>query len=305
MTMRAPFRGVFTALLTPFSDGKIDEKAFASFVKWQMDEGIHGLVPCGTTGETPTLSTEEQARLIEIAVATAKNRVPVIAGCGSNDTAKAVRLTQQAEKLGVDAALQVVPYYNKPTQEGIYQHFKAIHDGSHLPIILYNVPGRTVASISVETMERLAQLPRIVGVKDATGDLTRVHKTRATCGDDFVQLTGEDALVLPYLSFGGQGIISVTSNVAPGLCASLYNAFVADNLGAAQAANDKLMPLHDALFIETSPGPAKFAASLLGLCRNEFRLPLVPVSRATEAAVQSAMRHAGLIDDVATIKRAV
>lgn len=301
----AKFSGSITALITPFADGKVDAKRFQDFVQWQIDQGTHGVVPCGTTGESPTLSHDEDEHVVELCLEVAKGKVPVMAGCGSNSTAEAIRLTRHAEKAGADAALHVVPYYNKPTQEGIYQHYKAIHDATNIPIYLYNVPGRSIVNISVETMGRLAELPRIVGVKDATGDLTRLYRTRAACGDKFVQLTGEDGLVLPYLALGGQGIISVTSNIAPALCAQLHNAWRKGDLATAQKINDQLMPLHDALFAETSPGPVKYAASLLGLCRYEYRLPLVPISKANEKIVEDAMRHAGLISADAVLKPAV
>jgi len=285
--MSAPrFHGSITALITPFADGKVDEKRFQDFVVWQIGQGTHGLVPCGTTGESPTLTDEEQLRVIQLCLEAAKGKVPVITGCGSNNTAHAIHLTQQAEKLGADAALHVTPYYNKPTQEGLYQHFKAIHDQSGLPIIVYNIPGRSVVNMTVETMARLAELPRIKGVKDATGDILRPARQRAACGPDFIQLTGEDANVVAFLAQGGHGCISVTSNIA-------------------QTINDRLLPLHDAIFCETSPGPVKYAASLLGLCRYELRLPMVPIAKASEKIVEDALRKAGLLAaDVASIKRA-
>jgi 4-hydroxy-tetrahydrodipicolinate synthase len=286
-----------TALITPFADGKVDEKAFQDFVAWQLAQGTQGLVPAGTTGETPTLSDEEQLRIIKLCIEVAGGKAPVIAGCGSNDTAHAIHLTKEAEKLGADAALHTAPYYNKPTQEGLYQHYKAIHDATGIPIVLYNVPGRTVVSISVETMKRLAELPRIVGVKDATGDILRPSHTRAACGEKFIQLTGEDANVVAFLAQGGHGCISVTSNVAPALCAQLHKAWAKGDVEGARKINEQLMPLHDAMFVETSPGPVKFAASLLGLCRYEFRLPLVPIARAHEKIVEDAMRKAGILDD--------
>ncbi len=291
------FHGSMTALITPFADGKVDEKAFQDFVAWQLAQGTQGLVPAGTTGETPTLSDEEQLRIIKLCIEVAGGKAPVIAGCGSNDTAHAIHLTKEAEKLGADAALHTAPYYNKPTQEGLYQHYKAIHDATGIPIVLYNVPGRTVVSISVETMKRLAELPRIVGVKDATGDILRPSHTRAACGEKFIQLTGEDANVVAFLAQGGHGCISVTSNVAPALCAQLHKAWAKGDVEGARKINEQLMPLHDAMFVETSPGPVKFAASLLGLCRYEFRLPLVPIARAHEKIVEDAMRKAGILDD--------
>ena len=286
------FHGSITALITPFADGKADEKRFQEFVAWQIAQGTNGLVPCGTTGESPTLTHDEHHRVVDLCIEVAKGKVPVMAGCGSNSTAEAVSLTKHAEKSGADAALHVTPYYNKPTQEGLYQHYKAIHDATGLPIYIYNIPGRSVVNMTVETMARLAELPRIVGVKDATNDLARPAKTRATCGADFIQLSGEDATALPFLAQGGHGCISVTSNVAPALCAQMHAAWARGDIATAQKINDQLMPLHDALFCETSPGPVKYAASLLGLCRYEFRLPLVPISKANEKIVEEALRKA-------------
>jgi 4-hydroxy-tetrahydrodipicolinate synthase len=288
------FHGSVTALITPFKDGKIDEKAYLNFVQWQIDQGTHGVVASATTGESATLSDQEAARTIQMCREVSNGKIPVMAGCGSNNTEHAVHLTQQAESLGADAALHVPPYFNKPTQEGIYQHFKAIHDATNIPIYLYNVPGRTVVSISNATIARLAELPRIVGVKDATADLTRPAFTRLACGEKFRQLSGEDATIIPYLANGGHGCISVTSNVAPALCAELHNKWEAGDLVGARAINDKLMYLHDAMFCETSPGPVKYAASLLGLCRYEFRLPLVPISKANEKVVEDALHGLNL-----------
>ncbi|MEJ0063732.1 MAG: 4-hydroxy-tetrahydrodipicolinate synthase [Alphaproteobacteria bacterium] len=295
MAKKPAFWGSNTALITPFKDDKLDAKAFQKFVAWQIAQGTHGLVPCGTTGESPTLSHDEHHLVVELCIEAAKGKAPVIAGCGSNSTREAISLTQHAEKAGADAALHVTPYYNKPTQGGLYAHFKAIHDNSTLPIFIYNIPGRSVVNMNVDTMARLAELPRIVGVKDATGDLARPVKTRQTCGKDFIQLSGEDALVLAFLAHGGHGIISVTSNVAPKLCAQFHEAWKKGDVKKAQAIHDKLSPLHDALFLETSPGPVKYAASLLGLCQNELRLPLVPVGKATQTALENAMRYAGLV----------
>jgi len=292
------FHGSMTALITPFANGKVDEKAYQDFIAWQIKEGTHGVIPCGTTGESPTLSHDEHHRVVELCIEAAKGKVPVVAGCGSNATDEAISLTQHAEKAGADAALHIVPYYNKPTQEGLYQHFKAIHDATQLPIILYNVPGRTVVGLNVATTARLAELPRIIGIKDATGDLVRPVQTRAACGPAFRQLSGEDALALPFLVQGGHGCISVTSNIAPRLCADLHNAWAKGDLAAAQKISELLTPLHDAMFCETSPGPVKYAASLLGLCRYEFRLPLVPISKANEKVVEDAMRGAGVLKDV-------
>ena len=274
-------------------------------MQWQIDQGTHGIVPCGTTGESPTLTHDEQNQVTKLAIEVAKGKIPVIAGCGSNSTAHAIALTQDAEKMGADAALIVVPYYNKPTQEGLYQHYKAIHDQSNLPIVIYNIPGRSVVNMSVETMARLAELPRIIGVKDSSGDITRPTRTRETTKPSFIQMTGDDPFALPFLAQGGHGCISVTSNIAPALCAQLHNAWAAGDIAAAQKINDQLMPLHDAMFCETSPGPVKYAASLMGLCRYELRLPLVLIAKANEKIVEEALRHAGILDDtVANIARA-
>ncbi len=290
------FKGSFTALLTPFANGSVDEKAFQDFVEWQIDQGSHGLVPCGTTGESPTLSHEEDMRVTALCVEVAKGRVPVIAGTGSNSTDEAIELTRHAKQAGADAALIVTPYYNKPTQEGLYRHYRSIHDAVDMPIVIYNIPGRCVVDMSVETMARLAKLPNIVGVKDATADLTRPAKTRRAIGTDFSQLSGEDATVVPFLAQGGHGCISVTSNVAPKLCAELHEAWQNGEFDTVQAINDRLMPLHEALFIESSPAPVKFGASLLGKCANNVRQPLVPVTEQTEIRVREAMAHAGLIN---------
>ncbi|MDD5585866.1 MAG: 4-hydroxy-tetrahydrodipicolinate synthase [Alphaproteobacteria bacterium] len=291
-----PIHGSITALITPFKNGEVDGKAFQDFVQWQIVEGTHGLVPCGTTGEAPTLFDEEDGNVIRMCVEVAKGKVPVIAGCGTNNTAHAIHLTQAAEKLGADAALHVAPYYNKPTQEGLYQHYKAIHDSTGLPIIVYNIPGRSVVNMTPETMARLAQLPRIAGVKDATGDLSRPVKTRKLCGPDFIQLSGNDETAIAFLAQGGTGCISVVSNIAPALCARMQDAWRKGDIAAAQKINEQLAPLVEALFVETSPSPVKFAASLLGKCRNELRLPMVPVSKATEKLVREAM--AGALLDV-------
>jgi len=290
------FSGSFTALITPFANGKVDEKAFQDLVAWQIEQGTHGLVPCGTTGESPTLSHEEDMRVTALCVEAAKGRVPVVAGTGSNNTAEAIRLTRAAKEAGADAVLVVTPYYNKPTQEGLYQHYKAIHDTVEIPIVIYNIPGRSVVDMSVETMARLAELPRIVGVKDATADLARPAKTRQAIGPDFTQLSGEDATVVPFLAQGGHGCISVTSNVAPRACADLHEAWQRGDIATVQSINDRLMPLHQALFVESSPAPVKYGASLLGRCRNALRLPLVTVKPETEVKVRDAMMHAGLIN---------
>ncbi len=289
------FHGSLVALITPFAGDTVDEAAFEKLVDWQVREGTHGLVPVGTTGESPTVSPEEHNRIIEMCVTVTAGRVPVIAGAGSNSTAEAIAYSRHAEAVGADALLHVAPYYNRPTQEGLYQHFKAIHDSCGLPIFLYNVPGRTIADISVETMARLAELPRIIGVKDAAGDLTRPVRLRRAAGADFIQLSGDDAVVLPFLVHGAVGCISVTANVAPKLLSQLHEAWVAGDLKTAQAINDRLAPVHEALFSETSPAPVKYAASLLGHGGLGVRLPLVEASAEAQARVQAAMRGAGLL----------
>lgn len=291
------FSGSFTALITPMRNGGVDEKAFQNFVAWQIDQGSHGIVPVGTTGESPTLSHDEHERVIELAIEVAAGRVPVIAGTGSNSTDEAISLTRHAARAGADGALVVVPYYNKPTQEGLYRHFKAVAESADIPVVLYNVPSRTVASLSVETMARLAKdVANIVGVKDATADVSRASLQRIEIGNDFVQLSGEDATALGFNAHGGHGCISVTANVAPALCAEFQTACQNGDFLAARAIQDRLMPLHHALFIETSPGPVKYAASVLGLCESEIRLPLVEPGEATRAAVRAAMTRAGLIN---------
>ncbi|PWC52815.1 4-hydroxy-tetrahydrodipicolinate synthase [Azospirillum sp. TSO22-1] len=289
------FHGSIVALLTPFKNGKVDEAAFQSFVEWQVAEGTHALVPCGTTGESPTLSHEEHDRVVELCIEATGGKVPVIAGTGSNSTDEAIRLTQHAKKAGAQAALVVTPYYNKPSQEGLYQHFKAIHDQADLPIIIYNIPGRSVVDMSVATMARLAKLPNIVGVKDATADLARPLRTRVAIGPEFCQLSGEDATVTAFLAQGGVGCISVTANVAPRLCAELHNAWRRGDYATVERIRDQLMPLHDAMFVETSPAPVKYAASLLGKCTPDVRLPLVPASDAAREAVREAMTKAGVL----------
>ncbi|HVJ40892.1 MAG TPA: 4-hydroxy-tetrahydrodipicolinate synthase [Dongiaceae bacterium] len=290
------FKGSITALITPFRNGNLDEAGFQKFVEWQIKSGIDGVVPVGTTGESPTLSHEEHKRVVELCIETVAKRVPVIAGTGSNSTAEAIDLTLHAQKAGADAALVIVPYYNKPTQEGQYQHFKAVHDATDIPIIIYNVPGRTVANMSVETMARLSKLPRIVGVKDATADLARPALQRLASGTAFRQLSGEDATALPFLIQGGHGCISVTSNVAPALTAQLQAAWRQGDLKTAMTINERLTPLHEAMFCETSPGPVKYAAELLGLASGELRLPMVEISDASKAKVQAALKSAGLLN---------
>ena len=289
------FHGSIVALLTPFKGGKVDEAAFQSFVEWQVAQGTHGLVPCGTTGESPTLSHDEHNRVVELCIEAAGGKVPVMAGAGSNSTAEAIALTRHAKKAGAQAALVVTPYYNKPSQEGLYQHYKAIHDAVDLPIIIYNIPGRSVVDMSVATMARLAKLPNIVGVKDATADLARPLRTRVEIGPDFCQLSGEDATTTAFLAQGGVGCISVTANVAPALCAQMHNAWQAGNIAEMARVRDVLMPLHHAMFVETSPAPVKYAASLLGKSTPDVRLPLVPCSEPTQLIVRDAMIKAGLI----------
>lgn len=286
--------GYITALITPFKHGRIDDAAFQRHINWQIEQGIHGIVPHGTTGESPTIPHGEVRHLFKLAVEASSGRIPVIAGCGANSTAEAIALSRCAEESGCDANLQVTPYYNKPTQEGLYQHFKAVHDATRLPIILYDVPGRTIVKIDIETQKRLADLPRIVGVKDATGDLTRPQRTRATIPGAFAQLTGEDALIVPFLAQGGHGCISVTSNIAPAFCVALYHAWQRGDRTAVQDVNDRLLPLHDALFAETSPGPVKYAAHRLGICDYELRLPMVPIAPANERRLEAAMASLSL-----------
>jgi 4-hydroxy-tetrahydrodipicolinate synthase len=291
------FHGSLTALVTPMhADGRIDEDALARLIEWQIAEGTQGLVPMGTTGESPTLSHEEHERVVELTIATAKGRVPVIAGAGSNATAEAISLAMHAKKAGADAVLVVTPYYNKPTQEGLYRHFKAIIDAVDIPVIIYNIPGRSVVDMSVETMARLAQEKNIVGVKDATANLTRpLHTTRA-CGAGFAQLSGEDHTALSFLAAGGHGCISVTANVAPRLCAEMHAAWAKGDIKQAMAIQQRLVPLHDAMFVETNPGPVKYAASLLGFGTAASRLPMAPVSAATAEKMRAAMREAGLLN---------
>jgi len=296
MAAKSSFRGSFTALVTPFKNGSLDQKAYRDIVSWQIQEGTNGLVPVGTTGESPTLSHEEHKQAVEWCIDEADGRVPVIAGSGSNSTAEAVELSRHAEKAGADAVLIVTPYYNKPTQEGMYQHFKAINDAIGIPIIIYNIPPRSVIDMSVDTMKRLFELKNIAGVKDATANLARVSQQRAAMGDDFNQLSGEDITALGFNAHGGHGCISVTSNVAPRLCSEFQAACLKGDYATALKLQDKLTPLHLNLFVETSPAPVKYALSLLGKCSNEVRLPMVPASEKAKAAVREAMVHAGLIN---------
>ncbi|MBE0581979.1 4-hydroxy-tetrahydrodipicolinate synthase [Devosia sp.] len=289
-------RGSITALITPMLDGNVDEKAFASFVDWQISEGTHGLVPVGTTGESPTVSHEEHRRVVEIAIEVANKRVPVIAGAGSNSTAEAVELAKFAEQAGADAVLSIVPYYNKPNQEGMFQHFSAVARAVGIPVILYSVPGRTVVDLTVDTIARLHEAhANIIGVKDATADLGRASLQRDKLGKDFILLSGEDITALAFNAHGGHGCISVTSNIAPRLCAQMQELSLAGDFKGALLVQDKLVHLHKNLFLEPNPTAVKYAASRLNRCANELRLPLVPVARATEEAVDFAMRHAGLI----------
>src|SRR5947209_18058559 len=296
MTAKTSFRGSFTALVTPFKNGSLDEKAFRDIVEWQIGEGTNGLVPVGTTGESPTLSHAEHNRVVEWCTDQAKRRVPVIAGAGSNSTAEAIELARHAEKAGANAVLVVTPYYNKPTEDGQYQHLKAINDAVGIPILIYNIPARSVIDMSVETMKRLFELDNIAGLKDATANVGRVSQQRAAMGEGFNQLSGEDVTALGFMAHGGHGCISVTSIVAPRLCAEFQDACLKGDYRTALAYHDKLMPLHSALFIDTSPAPAKYALSVLGKCADPVRLPMVRLAAKTKAAVREAMVHAGLIN---------
>jgi 4-hydroxy-tetrahydrodipicolinate synthase len=296
MPAKTSFRGSFTALVTPFSNGSLDEKAFRELVDWQIAEGTNGLVPVGTTGESPTLSHEEHRLVVEWCVEQARGRVPVVAGAGSNSTREAIELAQHAEKAGADAVLVVTPYYNKPTQDGLYQHYKAINDAIGIPIIIYNIPARSIVDMSVDTMARLFELKNIAGVKDATANMTRVSQQRAAMGLDFNQMSGEDITALGFMAHGGDGCISVTSNVAPRLCAEFQAACLRGDFATALRLQDKLAPLHINLFIETSPAPIKYAMSLIGKCAETVRLPMVPATEKARQAVREAMVHAGLIN---------
>ena len=295
MGTRASFKGSMTALVTPFKGGAVDEAAFRALIEWQIAQGTNGFVPVGTTGESPTLSHEEHHRVVEICIDQVKGRVPVIAGAGSNNTGEAVALARHAEKAGADAVLVVTPYYNKPTQEGMYQHFKAVNDAINIPIFIYNIPPRSVVDMSVETMARLFKLPNIVGVKDATGNLARVSQQRHAMGPEFIQLSGEDMTALAYNAAGGLGCISVVSNVAPKLCADLQAATLKGDYRQALIMQDKLIPLHDAIFKEPGLAGAKYALSLLGKLEEEVRLPLLPVTEPTRAIIRAAMVHAGVL----------
>jgi 4-hydroxy-tetrahydrodipicolinate synthase len=290
------FRGSIVALVTPFRDGAVDEKALRDLIEWHIDSGTHGFVPVGTTGESPTLSHDEHERVVELCIEVVAGRRPVIAGAGSNSTAEAISLTRHAERAGADAALVVTPYYNKPTQAGLFAHYQAIHDATDIPIIIYNIPGRSVVDMTPETMGRLAELPRIIGVKDASNDIARPLLTEATCGQDFLQLSGEDANIVAFLAHGGHGCISVTANVAPKLCAELHDAFAAGRADEALRIHRRLLPLHEALFCESSPAPTKHALARLGRCSGELRLPLVEPQPGSKERIDAALRAVGLIN---------
>ena len=287
-------RGVFTALVTPFRDGALDEAAFVKLVERQIAGGVHGLVPVGTTGEGATLSHDEHRRVTELTVKAAAGRVPVIAGAGSNSTTEAIELAQHAKQTGADAVLSVTGYYNRPSQEGIYRHFEALDAAVDIPIIIYNVPSRTIVDLSNDLVERLAKLPHVIGIKDATGDMSRVSLQRLTCGPDWTMLSGDDPTALGYIAHGGHGLISVTSNVAPEACAAFLDACLAGDWESARAWQDRLVRLHKALFLDASPAPTKFALAQLGLCSDETRLPIAPCADAVKPAVLAAMREAGL-----------
>ncbi|MDP3853545.1 4-hydroxy-tetrahydrodipicolinate synthase [Phenylobacterium sp.] len=289
------FKGVMPALVTPFRDGALDEQAFVALVERQIAGGVHGLVPVGTTGETATLSHDEHRRVVELCVKVTAGRVPVIAGAGSNSTAEAIELVRHAKTVGADAALVVTPYYNRPSQEGLHAHYAAINEAVQLPVLVYNVPGRTSVDIADTTLARLAKLPNIVGIKDATGDMTRATMQRLLCGEDWVMLSGDDLTALGYMAHGGHGCISVTSNVAPDICATFYNAAMADDWKTALYWQDRLFRLHKSLFSDASPAPTKFALEHLGLCEAFARLPITPASEASRAEVLAGMREAGLV----------
>lgn len=290
------FSGSIPALVTPFRDGMFDEAAFRRLIDWQIENGSKALVPCGTTGESPTISHEEHMKITEICIAEAAGRVPVIAGAGSNSTSEAVLLAQHAERAGAAGVLVVTPYYNKPNQEGLYRHFRTIHDAIGIQLVLYNIPGRSIVDIELDTMRRLAELPRVVGVKDATGDIARVSDYRQAVGEQFCQLSGNDEAALAHFAHGGRGCISVSANVAPGLCAEFQQACAANDFAKARRLNDRLHPLHRAMFADTSPGPVKYALSRLhGWITDEVRLPVVPCGASARKAVDAALEHAGLL----------
>ena len=289
------FRGSMTALVTPMKNGAVDLKSFQDFVAWQIDQGTHALVPVGTTGESPTLTHSEHDGVVAACVEAASGKVPVIAGCGSNSTAEAIRLAQSAQAAGADGALVVTPYYNKPNQEGLYQHYHAIHEACDLPIFIYNIPGRSLIDMALDTFQRLYELPRFIGVKDATGDVRRVQAYRKVLGDDFIQLSGDDATTFPYMAQGGHGCISVSSNIAPQQCAKMHELISRGDWAKARDMGDTLMGLNTVLFDEPSPAPAKYGLSKLGRMLNEVRLPLVPITKATEVKVEAAMVQAGVL----------
>jgi 4-hydroxy-tetrahydrodipicolinate synthase len=293
--IHTPFRGSITALVTPFEDGHLDEARFRALVDWQIVNGTHGLVPAGTTGESPTLSHEEHRKVIAASVSEAKGRVPVIAGAGSNNTQEAIELARFAEKAGAAGLLVVTPYYNKPSQEGLYRHFKAVNDAVGIPIIIYNIPPRSVVDMSIDTMKRLYELKNIAGVKDATGNIARTALQRQALGPDFIQLSGEDMTALAVMAHGGHGCISVTANVAPKLCSQTQESCLAGDFAAALKLQDQLTPLHAALFVEPNPAGPKYALSVLGKISNELRLPMLPASETAQAAIKAAMLHAGLL----------
>ena len=289
-------QGSMPALITPFKNGAVDLEGLKALVAWHIAEGSHGLVPVGKTGESPTLSHEEHEAVVSAVVEAAAGRIPIVAGAGSNNTAESLRFMHHAKDVGASAALVVTPYYNKPTQEGLIAHFKTLHDACDLPIVIYNIPGRSVVDMSPETMGELAKLPRIIGVKDATGDLARVCQQRITCGPDFLQISGEDATAHGFNAQGGIGCISVTANIAPKLLSEMHAAWTVGDIATAQSINERLMPLHDSMFCEASPGPVKYAAELLGICSAETRLPLCEIAPASKAQVEAALRSAGLLN---------
>jgi 4-hydroxy-tetrahydrodipicolinate synthase len=293
---RPSFRGVFTALVTPFRRGAVDDAAFVALVERQIAGGVHGLVPVGTTGETSTLSHDEHRHVVELCVKTAAGRVPVIAGAGSNATAEAIELSRHAKEVGATATLVVTPYYNRPSQEGLYRHYAAIAEAVDIPMLVYNVPSRTSTDISNDTLSRLAKLPNIIGIKDATSDLPRASLQRLMCGPDWVMLSGDDPSALGYVAHGGHGCISVTSNVAPQACAAFFEALMRGDWAVALAAQDRLIRLHKALFLDSSPSPTKFALAHLGLCTDEVRLPIAPCADAVKPQVLEAMREAGVLN---------
>lgn len=288
------FTGVLTALVTPFRDGAIDEPAFRALVERQIAAGVHGLVPVGTTGEAASLSADEHRRVVELCIDTARGRAPVVAGCGGNATAHVIELLRHAKRVGADAALVVTPYYNRPSQEGLYRHYAALNEAVQIPIVLYNVPARTGVDLSNETVARLAKLPNIVGIKDATGELGRTSVMRLQCGEDFLLLSGDDPTALGYVAHGGHGVISVTANVAPEACALQMNAILRGDFAAGRETQDRLIRLHKALFLDASPAPTKFALAQLGLCSDELRLPLAPCAEGVRGAILDAMREAGV-----------